>query len=119
MLDPNHPTRRITLHKLQTARFSSPEELQTPSLEDQKQSSWSRFWDGLGVDLNGFGLVLSRFSGFGKIEKMEKRLRDHQGRSRTSRSPKDRITHKDIVMMASIPQEMVSVALQENKQRAV
>ena len=39
-------------HKLQSVRFSTPEELQTPSLEDQKQSSWSRFWDGLG---GGFG----------------------------------------------------------------
>ena len=50
-------------HKLQTARFSSPEELQTPSLEDQKQSSWSRFWDGLGVDLDGVGLVWGWFWG--------------------------------------------------------
>ena len=40
------------------ARFRSPEELRTPSLEEPKQSFFSRFWDGFGMVVDGLGVVL-------------------------------------------------------------
>lgn len=49
---------------MHTARCSSPEAPPTPSLEEPPKIYSTRSWDGFGLDLDGFGLVLVGFWGF-------------------------------------------------------
>ena len=68
--NPSHPEgyRLVGLVTIsRTARFSSPEELQTPSVEGRKLSSFRRFWAGFGMDLDGFGMVLGWFELFAGV----------------------------------------------------